>query len=110
MMKIIGLTLLGFIVLLGFVWIAEGNDFFMYKVFAPAQAAVERQTFEQTKSYNQGMIQTLRSEQLQYENGDDKTKDMVAAYVWGQYADYNQDMLPGDLKNFMSEVHSRLKK
>jgi hypothetical protein len=110
MMKIIGFTFLGLLVLFGFIWICEGQAFFLYKVFAPAQAAVERQTFEQTKSYNQGMIQTLRSEQLQYENGDDKTKDMVASYIWGQYADYNQDMLPADLKTFMTEVHNRLKK
>ncbi len=110
MMKIIGLTFLGLLIIFAFIWICEGQAFFLYKVFAPAQAGVERQIFEQTKSYNQGMIQTLRSEQLQYENGDDKTKDMVASYVWGQYADYNQSMLPSDLQSFMTEVHNRLKK
>jgi hypothetical protein len=57
-----------FIVLsLGLGWIAEGNNFFLYKFFAPKYAAVQRQTFEQTKSYNQGMIQEMQNMQFQYE-------------------------------------------
>ena len=42
---------------LGITWLAQGNDFFMYKVFAPRYATVQRQVFEQTPSYVKGMVQ-----------------------------------------------------
>lgn len=51
--------LFGVILLLGLIWIFQGNDFFLYRTFAPKYEKVRRQTFEQTKSYNQGMIQEL---------------------------------------------------
>ena len=51
--KVVGSVLGIVVVCLGFGWIATGNDFFLYKVFAPKYEQVRRETFEQTKSYNQ---------------------------------------------------------
>jgi len=51
-------------------WFFQGNDFFMYKLFAPKYEQVRRETFEQTKSYNQGMIQELTAYQFEYIKAD----------------------------------------
>src|SRR4051812_16187485 len=40
-------------------WMVQGNDFFLYKVFAPKREAVRREVYEQTKSYKQGSTQRL---------------------------------------------------
>lgn len=48
--KIFGYGALVLIALMAIGWILMGNEFFMYKFFAPRQEAVRRQVYEQTKS------------------------------------------------------------
>jgi len=50
MMKYIGIGVLALIAILGLSWIATGNDFFLYKVFAPRMEAVRRQTSSKPKA------------------------------------------------------------
>ena len=47
-------------VVCGVGWLAQGNDFLLFQFFAPKYEAVRRETFEQSKAYNQGMIQELQ--------------------------------------------------
>ena len=63
-MKIVGICVLAIILLLGLGWLVTGNDFFLFKVFAPKYEQVRRETFEQSKAYNQGMIQELQNMQF----------------------------------------------
>lgn len=94
-------------VLLGLTWIFEGNNFFLYKYFAPRQAAVERQVFENTRSFNQGMIQELQNMEFDYE----KEKDPQAKVALGQIIlhrasgfNLDQDDVPQDLRAFISQL------
>lgn len=41
-MKTVAVILGVLLVILGLTWLFQGNDFFMYKVFAPRQEAVRR--------------------------------------------------------------------
>lgn len=45
---IFGLVVVGFVGLFGLTWLVQGNDFFLYKTFAPKYADVQREVFEQT--------------------------------------------------------------
>lgn len=92
------------IVLLGMGWACTGNDFFLYKFFAPRQEAVRRQVFEQTKSYRQGMIQELQDMQFEYIKASPEHKDALASLILHRAADFDEDRLPSDLRSFISEL------
>ncbi len=97
-------SILVLIILMGLGWLIQGNDFFMYKFFAPKQEQVRRQVFEQTKSYNQGMIQELQNMQFQYEQADSKHKDALASIILHRAADYPENKMPNNLKVFVQNL------
>jgi hypothetical protein len=76
-----------FVFILGIGWVAQGNDFLLFKYFAPKQEAVRRQVFEQSKAYNQGMIQELENMQFQYEQADGAHKQALARIILHRSAD-----------------------
>lgn len=90
--------------LFGLTWIAEGNDFFLYQVFAPKRAAVERQVFEETKSYNDGMAQQLSSMELDYIKASPEQKAALRSVILHRYAGYDEARLPLDLRSFLSSI------
>ena len=91
--------------ILGLTWIAQGSDFFLYKVFAPKYEQVRRQTFEQSKSYNQGMVQELENMQVEYNREKDpKAKAALASVILHRVSGYNLDdpAVSADLRSFIS--------
>lgn len=102
--SVIGVVVLVVVVMLGLGWVAQGNDFFMYKVFAPKYEQVRRETFEQTKSYNQGMIQELQNMQFEYVKANDQQKDALASVILRRAADYDTDKMPPDLRSFIAKL------
>ncbi len=103
-MRYVGLGVLVVAVLMGLGWVVTGNEFFLYRYFAPKQEAVRRQVFEQTKSYNQGMIQELQNMQFQYEQADDAHKAALASIILHRAADYDEERLPADLGQFIRQL------
>ena len=67
-MKATAATIGILVALLALGWLFTGNDFFLFKVFAPKYEQVRRETFEQSKAYRQGAIQELQNMQFQYEH------------------------------------------
>ena len=92
------------VVLLGLTWIFQGNDFFLYKVFAPQYEKVRRETFEQSKAYNQGMIQELQNMQFEYIKADQEHKKALASIILHRAADYDENKLPPDLRDFIQQL------
>ena len=99
--------LLALILLFGVGWLSEGNDFFMYKFFAPKREAVRRQVFENTKSYTQGMVQELRGYQVAYLQAGTNSQMALASVILHEYADYPDDKLPSDLRQFMQTLRAQ---
>jgi len=99
-------SVVGIIVaILVLMWIIQGNDFFLYKTFAPKYEQVRRQTFEQTKSYKQGMIQDLQSMQFEIaKTADSAGKNAMAAIMLHRVADFPLDSLPADLHLFIDSL------
>jgi len=107
---VIGSVLAFLLVVFAFVWIVQGNDFFMYKFFGPKYEKARRQIFEETKSYRQGMIQEIRHAKMEYEGTDDiKKKESVASFILHSTADFPEEDMPSDIRGFMSTLRNNKK-
>ena len=103
-MKTVAMVVLVVVCLLSITWLIQGNDFFMFKVFAPRYANVQREVFENTKSYQQGMIQELYAMQWEYEQADDAHKAALADLILHRVADFPEGDLPSDLQAFITKL------
>lgn len=103
-MKYMGIFFAVTVGLLGLTWVFTGNDFFLYRFFAPKEEAVRRQVFEQSKAYNQGMVQELQNMQYQYVQADKEHKAALASVILHRVADYDVDKLPPDTAAFIAEL------
>jgi hypothetical protein len=91
-------------------WVLQGGDWFMYKFWAPKYEQVRRETFEQTKSFRQGMIQEIRKSQREYASADTQSKkDAIASYILHSTADFPEEEMPSDIRGFMSDIRSSKK-
>lgn len=81
-----------------------GYQLFLQGFFAPKFENVRRQTFENSQSYNDGMIQQLNSYYLEYQKADKDQKEAMRSVIAHQYAGYPQDRLPAHLRSFVSSI------
>jgi len=96
--------LAGLVLVCGIAWIAQGNDFFMYKYFAPKYAAVQRDVFENTPSYNQGMIQELQNMQFEYIKATPTQQVALRKIILHRAAPFPENKMPVDLKLFIQQL------
>lgn len=107
MIKNVAFGICIFVVILLLPWVFMGNDYFLYKFFAPKKAAVEREVFTNTQSYNQGMIQELQNMQFEYAKVTDKeAKAAMRGVILHRAADFPVDRMPADLNMFISKLKS----
>ena len=92
------------IVLMGSMWIVYGNEFFLAKFFGPKNEQTRRETFEESKAYNEGMAQELRRMQLEYVKASPDQKQAIASIILHQTAGYDTTKLPPDLQRFVDDV------
>lgn len=71
--------------------------------FAPREANVQREIFENTKSYNEAKEQELLKTYKEYLTADESTKDGLKEYVSHAFADYEIERLDVNLQNFVRE-------
>ncbi len=102
--KIVGVILLATIVVLGLSWAFTGNDFFLYKVFAPKMEQVRHDTFKQSQAYNDGMASQLENMQFKYAQADAEAKGALAPIILHTVGAYDTTKLPPDLQAFVSKV------
>ena len=88
-------------------WIIQGNEFFLYKFFAPRQEQVRREVFEQTKSYRQGMVQELQNMQFEYIKADSEHKAAMKSLILHRAADFPVNDMPSDLADFIQSLKSQ---
>lgn len=71
------------------------------------RANVQRQIFEQSKSYTQGQIQQLQSYHHEWTTSDDAGKKLVESTVRHQFADFDIDLITdGELRSFLNTIRS----
>jgi hypothetical protein len=99
--KIFGLFLLLIVMVLGLTWVFQGNDFFLFQYFAPRTEQVRREVFEQSKAYNQGMVQELQNMQFEYVKASPEHKKALGSLILHRAADYPLEKMPTDLRDFI---------
>ena len=106
MKRVVGVTLLVVVLLSGLGWLVQGNNFFLYQVFAPKYEQVRRDTFEQSKAYNQGMIQELQNMQFEYVKATPDQQAALASIILHRAADFDIDQpeVPPDLRRFIQQL------
>jgi hypothetical protein len=103
-MKALGIGIGIGILILGLTWVFQGNQFFLYKYFGIRTENVRREIFEQSKAYNQGMIQELENMQLEYIKAPPEGKKAMASIILHRASEFDQDRLPYDLKVFIAQL------
>jgi hypothetical protein len=94
----------GLCVIVGLGWVLTANDIALTHYGQPRYEAIRRETFEQSKAYNQGMVQNLRTMQSSYVLADDDHKSALAQIILHEMADYDMDNLPPDLQVFVRSI------
>ena len=102
-MKAVGIGILALVGILALSWVFTGNDFFLYKFFAPKQEAVRRQVFENTPSYVQGKIDYISQLKFEYGSADKAHKQAIAQMIIEQAATVDNSLLPAEQRQF---IHS----
>mgnify|MGYP001612854166 FL=1 len=103
-LSVLGVVVAVVVAITGLAWVVQGNDFFLYKVFAPKYESVRREVFEQSKAYNQGMVQELQNMQFEYVKASPEHQKALRAIILHRAADYNIDdpRVPADLRQFVA--------
>lgn len=102
--KVAVISVVSVTMILGLVWISQGNDFFMYKVFAPKMEEVRRKTFEESKAFNDGMIQDLSRDQIEFIHSTPVQQHVMASTILHQYAGFDESKLPPNLQEFLHQL------
>lgn len=94
------------IILMGAGWFVQGNDFFMYKFFAPKQAQVRYDVFKNTQSYVDGMIGELQQDMLEYYKAEPEHKAALKTVIIRESAKVDEKYLPSDLRDFINKLRA----
>ncbi len=90
---------------LGIVWLAQGNEFFMYKVFNPQYEAVRRDTMIQSRAYSEAMNRRFYDLKLQYQQAtDDQVKATIRALIQHEVGAVDRSRLPSDIQSFLNSL------
>lgn len=101
--KIIGYSLLAFVVLTVLSFATGAVDLAYKKVFKPAHENVEREVFENTQSYVHGKIQDLAKYKREYDATDDPTeRQAIQTIINQQFAQFDSAKIQDqNLRNFL---------
>ena len=88
------------------IWLVQGYDLFMYKVFAPQYEQVRRDTYEHSRAFNEGMAQDFADMWRQYRTAKSQSdKDAIVSVARGRMAGYDIDSLNNsDVRNWAHQV------
>jgi len=103
-MRKVGIGVLILVGMLALIWVVRGNDFFLYRTFAPKYEQVRRDTFEQSKAYRQGMVQELQNMQFEYVKAAPSQRDALASVILHRAADVDEGVMPADLRSFVAQL------
>ena len=103
-LKVVGIVIAVVVGGIGISWAVQGSNWFMYDVFAPKYEASKRKTFEESKAYHEGTVQELQNMQFEYIKADEGHKKALGDIILRRAADFPQDELPPDLKEFIDQL------
>lgn len=95
-----------FLVALAFALEVGGLQWKSY--FGPKHAAVDREVFKETRSYNEAKVQALIKYRREYVRSDEEGKAGLAGLIRLEFAEFyldgkSQD-LPAELRSFLNQI------
>jgi hypothetical protein len=90
----------GTIGVLGIAW----GVYYLTATFSPKYEATRRETFEQSKAYNQGMAQELQNMQFEYIKAAPEHRAALRSVILHRTADYDLNKLPPDTAAFVTQL------
>jgi len=100
----IGFIILALLLVTGLTWFGNSLGLWQFSFFAPRIEAVRYNTFQQSQSYNEGMIRDLEDIQLQWNAATPEQKSVLRAVALHRFEVYPLDHLPPDLQNFYQQL------
>lgn len=94
------------IVMMGIGWLVQGNEFFMYKFWAPKQEQVRHDVFKNTQAYTDGKVQELQQYMLEYQKAAPEHKAALKTVIIRESAKVDEKYLPSDLSSFITRLKS----
>jgi hypothetical protein len=101
-LKIGGIGIGGFAILLSVIFGCGLFSFGYYKFFAPKYANVEREVFENTKSFNHGKVQDLVKYYEEYTKASIDEKESIRQLILMNFANFDSNKITNSaLKSFL---------
>ncbi len=82
------------------------GGYYAYRYFAPKYAAVDRDVFKESPSYNDGMIRDLENLMMEYKAADTLHRPALRSVILHRFSVYPQDKLPAHLFAFYTQLRS----
>ena len=82
----------------------RGSGLLQNQFFAPKEAAVQREVFENTKAFQDGVKQELLSLQLEYIKAPSADKQAIATIIKHKAAQVDTANFPADLRVFLNSL------
>jgi hypothetical protein len=87
------------------IFVLQLFGFGSFAFFAPKYREVERQTFEQSRAFNEGMVRDLENLCLQYQGGTPAQQSALASTIRHRIAGYpNTDQLPAHVRACLNNI------
>lgn len=75
------------------------------KFFAPKHAAVHREVFKESRSFNEGKLQDLVKYRLEYLRASDDDKAALKSTIMMMFADFDENSLESsELRSFLKDI------
>jgi uncharacterized protein YsxB (DUF464 family) len=103
-LAVLGMVIAFFAVIAGFAYFGQGLDYSLTKTFSPKYEQVRRNTFEQSQSYNEGMVRDLENIRNQYLHSTNDAEKAALAATFVHRAEAYPNQLPPDLQSFYTSI------
>jgi hypothetical protein len=91
---------------LALTWVIQGNDFFLYRTFAPKYEAVRRDTMIESRAYSEATTRRLHDLRRQYTQArSDDEKAAIKAMAIHEASAFDANRLPPDLRLFLAQLN-----
>lgn len=103
-MKELGFGILVLVALVGFILGATELGFEINAHFWPKYAQLQQTVFENTKTYNDGMVRDLENLKQEYDRASADQRAMLRDTIIHRFSVYKDQRLPDHLHNFYIQL------
>lgn len=102
---IVMLAVVGIVLLIALAFVMELGGLKWKEYFAPKHEAIRRKVFKETMSFNEAKVQELVKLRFEYiKEKDTATKEALAFTIRHKFADYDENKLPQELRDFLHQI------